>query len=102
MDHDGSVPHLGHDVSKLEAVSDELADVVCYALAIANELSIDIDTAVREIIERRSTRRQNPPGCVPIAAQPRRGLAGTWATSPGGSAPCSSHRERTKLDPGWS
>ena len=38
---------VGDDASKLEAISDELADVVCYALAIANELSIDIDTAMR-------------------------------------------------------
>ena len=32
---------------KLEDVSDELADVLCYALAIANELSIDVDAAMR-------------------------------------------------------
>jgi dCTP diphosphatase len=38
---------IGNDAQKLEAVSDELADIVCYALAIANELSIDIDTAMR-------------------------------------------------------
>ncbi|MHB8969538.1 MAG: nucleotide pyrophosphohydrolase [Pirellulaceae bacterium] len=38
---------VGNDTQKLEAISDELADVVCYALAIANELSIDLDTAMR-------------------------------------------------------
>jgi dCTP diphosphatase len=29
-------------------ISDELADVLCYALAIANELDIDITTAMRD------------------------------------------------------
>lgn len=31
-----------NDTDKLQAVSEELADVVCYALAIANELQIDL------------------------------------------------------------
>ena len=39
---------IGEDTAKLQEVSDELADVVCYALAIANELSIDITTAMRD------------------------------------------------------
>jgi NTP pyrophosphatase (non-canonical NTP hydrolase) len=39
---------LGKDVGKLEAVSEELADIVCYALAIANELEIDVSQAVRD------------------------------------------------------
>ncbi|MFW6170519.1 MAG: nucleotide pyrophosphohydrolase [Planctomycetota bacterium] len=39
---------IGEDARKRSAVSDELADIVCYALAIANELSIDIDTAMRD------------------------------------------------------
>lgn len=38
---------VGDDPEELEAISDELADVVCYALALANELSLDIDTALR-------------------------------------------------------
>lgn len=38
---------IGEEPGKLEEVADELADVVCYALAIANELSIDVDTAMR-------------------------------------------------------
>ena len=38
---------IGDDPRKLEEVSDELADIVCYAFAIANELSIDIDAAMR-------------------------------------------------------
>ncbi len=39
---------ITEDPEKLEAVSDELADILCYALAIANELSIDIDTAMHQ------------------------------------------------------
>ena len=38
---------VGEDPQKLNAVSDELADIICYAMAIANELSIDIDSAMR-------------------------------------------------------
>ena len=38
---------IGDDSAKLEEVSDELADVLCYALAIANELSIDVESAMR-------------------------------------------------------
>jgi NTP pyrophosphatase (non-canonical NTP hydrolase) len=33
---------------KRAAVSEELADVVCYALALANELNIDLAAALRE------------------------------------------------------
>jgi len=33
---------------KLAAVRDELADVLCYALALANELEVDLATAVRD------------------------------------------------------
>jgi dCTP diphosphatase len=32
---------------KLSEVSDELADVLCYALALANELQIDVANAIR-------------------------------------------------------
>ena len=38
---------LRGDPQKLSAVADELADVVCYALALANELGIDVSTAMR-------------------------------------------------------
>ena len=38
---------IGDDPETLEAVSDELADILCYAFAIANELKIDVDTAMR-------------------------------------------------------
>ena len=35
------------DADRLAAVGDELADVVCYALAMANELGLDLSTAIR-------------------------------------------------------
>jgi NTP pyrophosphatase (non-canonical NTP hydrolase) len=35
------------DPKKLEAIREELADVLCYALALANELDIDLASAVR-------------------------------------------------------
>ena len=38
---------LGDDPARLEEVADELADVLCYALAMANELNIDLSTAVK-------------------------------------------------------
>ena len=38
---------LAADSPRLEEVADELADVLCYALAMANETGIDISAAVR-------------------------------------------------------
>jgi NTP pyrophosphatase (non-canonical NTP hydrolase) len=38
---------VAQDPSRLAAVAEELADVVCYALAMANELNLDISDAVR-------------------------------------------------------
>ena len=38
----------GNDAAKLAAVSEELADVLCYALALANELGIDLSQSVRD------------------------------------------------------
>lgn len=35
------------DPAKLAAIREELADVVCYALALANELKLDVSQAVR-------------------------------------------------------
>jgi dCTP diphosphatase len=35
------------DAEKLAAVGEELADVLCYALALANELGIDVASAMR-------------------------------------------------------
>ena len=39
---------LANQPEKLAEVSDELADVIGYALAMANELGIDVSTAIRE------------------------------------------------------
>jgi len=36
-----------HDPAQLQAVGEELADVVCYALALANELEIDLSDTLR-------------------------------------------------------
>lgn len=33
---------------KLAEVADEVADVLCYALAMANEMRLDLDTAIRQ------------------------------------------------------
>jgi dCTP diphosphatase len=38
---------VAHDAQKRTAAGEELADVVCYALALANELGIDVADAVR-------------------------------------------------------
>ncbi len=40
--------HLGQQPEKLTQVGEELADVICYALALANELEIDISETLRE------------------------------------------------------
>ena len=41
---------VADDEEKLAAVGEELADVFCYALAMANELKLDVSTAVRDKI----------------------------------------------------
>jgi NTP pyrophosphatase (non-canonical NTP hydrolase) len=38
---------VGENPEKLAAVGEELADVLCYALAIANELQVDVSDAMR-------------------------------------------------------
>ena len=38
----------GDDPDRLAAVGEELADVLCYALAMANELGLDLSTAIRQ------------------------------------------------------
>lgn len=38
---------LGEDPQRLAAVGEELADVLCYAMAIANELDLDIASTMR-------------------------------------------------------
>ncbi|MEN6450900.1 MAG: nucleotide pyrophosphohydrolase [Thermoguttaceae bacterium] len=39
--------HAADDPERLEEIADELADVLSYALAMANELGVDVSTAVR-------------------------------------------------------
>jgi len=37
---------VGDDPRRLETIGDELADVLCYALAMTNELGLDLSTAI--------------------------------------------------------
>ncbi len=39
---------VGADPTRCAAIGEELADVLCYALALANVLAIDVSTAVRD------------------------------------------------------
>jgi NTP pyrophosphatase (non-canonical NTP hydrolase) len=39
---------VANDAAEREAVGEELADVMCYALALANELGIDVADALRK------------------------------------------------------
>lgn len=43
---------LKRDPERIASVSEELADVVCYALALANELSIDLSQAIYQKMEK--------------------------------------------------
>jgi NTP pyrophosphatase (non-canonical NTP hydrolase) len=43
---------VGEEESKLVAIGEEIADVLCYLLAMANELDLDISTTVRRKMER--------------------------------------------------
>ena len=38
----------GNDTAKMAAIREEIADVLCYALALANELKLDLSDAVRD------------------------------------------------------
>jgi NTP pyrophosphatase (non-canonical NTP hydrolase) len=38
---------VDQDADKLHAIGEELADVLCYILAMANELDLDLSTALR-------------------------------------------------------
>jgi NTP pyrophosphatase (non-canonical NTP hydrolase) len=44
--------NVGQDPEKLAAIGEELADVFCYSLAIANELEIDLSAALRSKMKR--------------------------------------------------
>jgi NTP pyrophosphatase (non-canonical NTP hydrolase) len=41
---------MAQDAGRLAAVGEELADVLCYALAMANELGLDLSTVIRQKI----------------------------------------------------
>ena len=43
---------IGTDEAKLAAVGEELADVLCYALALANTLGIDVSETMRKKMEK--------------------------------------------------
>ncbi len=47
MAHDRSVAALAEDPEKLADVGEELADVIGYSFALANELGIDLSSAIR-------------------------------------------------------
>ena len=47
------------DAEKLGAVTEEMADVLCYVLALANELDVDVTTAMLGKMEK--NRRKYPP-----------------------------------------
>ena len=44
--------NIAEKPEQLEAVGEELADVLCYALAMANELQLDLSTAIRRKMEK--------------------------------------------------
>ena len=54
--------HVADDPERRTAVGEELADVLCYALAMANELKLDLSTAVRGKIAKNELLSQNPVG----------------------------------------
>ncbi len=47
---------VGEEESKLVAIGEEIADVLCYLLAMANELDLDISTTVRRKMERNAAK----------------------------------------------
>jgi len=51
---------IGDDAERRTAVGEELADVIGYAFAIANELDIDVSTAIRDKMKKNE--RKYPAG----------------------------------------
>lgn len=47
---------VGDEKSKLLAIGEEIADVLCYLLAMANELNLDLSTTVRRKMERNAAK----------------------------------------------
>ncbi len=54
----GQSREVAEQPEKLNQVAEELADVVCYALALANELKIDVTSALHDKMEK--NRRKYP------------------------------------------
>jgi NTP pyrophosphatase (non-canonical NTP hydrolase) len=44
----GRSREIGENPERLQAVAEEIADVVCYAMALCNELNLDLATAMRD------------------------------------------------------
>jgi NTP pyrophosphatase (non-canonical NTP hydrolase) len=47
---------VGAEADKLLAIGEELSDVLCYVLAIANELELDLATALREKMKKNASK----------------------------------------------
>jgi dCTP diphosphatase len=68
----GESRRIGDDPTKLAAAGEEIADVLCYVLALANELNLDLSTALREKMIKNAVKypaalsrgRFDPPGKV--------------------------------------
>ncbi len=59
----------GDDAAQREAIEDELADVLCYALALANALQIDVATAMRRKMRKNELKYPAPPSQAGIRKQ---------------------------------
>jgi len=51
---------VGRQREKLAAVGEEMADIFCYVLAMANELDVDISTALREKMKKNAIKYPAP------------------------------------------
>jgi len=47
---------VGDETDKFNAISEELADVLCYTMAIANELDIDLSSALKDKMKKNETK----------------------------------------------
>ncbi len=53
---------LRAEPEQLAAIGEELADVLCYALAMANELGLDLSTAIRDKMVKNAVKYPPPSG----------------------------------------
>ena len=60
---------VADDAAAREAVAEELSDVICYALAIANEMGIDVADSLRATI--RALEGEGPGAAAPAGPSPR-------------------------------